>query len=163
MNKLILTLAIVAALALPGAINAADEPFAINLPAEYAAFSKQVQTLKSAHGNIEATNWVSKAPTGEAIVVTVSKMPGKILNPQKLIDSTRDSLLKSLSATLESQENLPSARLLFQGNGAFFRSRFVVGDDRLYQLLYVGRSAEQRSAEAVARIFESFSLSGPRP
>ena len=140
----------------------ANDGFTVSLPGGYAAFTKQVQTTKAPEGDVETTTWISKAPTGEAIVVTSSKMPGKILDPQKMIASTRASLLKALNATLESEEprpgDLPSARLLFRSDAALFRARFTVVDDRLYQLLYVGRSEEQRAAPAVNGLFESFSV-----
>ena len=76
------TAAVMAALVL-GAAAFADEAatdvqndaFSIRLPAGFAAFTTQAQTAKAAEGTIETTNWVSKAPTGEAVVVTVSKMP----------------------------------------------------------------------------------------
>jgi hypothetical protein len=140
--------------------SVADGPFTVSLPSGYGEFTKQVQTAKAPEGEIETTNWISKAPTGEAVIVTSSKLPGKILDPQKLIASTRTSLLKSLNATLESEEprpgELPSTRLLFRSDAAWFRARFTVDDDRLYQLLYVGRSEEQRSASAVAAMFDSF-------
>ena len=145
---------------------AADAPsenaFVIALPAGYAPFAEQVQTAKSPEGDITTTTWVSKAPTGEAVVVTRSRMPGRILDPQKLITSTRASLLTSLGATLESEEprpgELPSMRLTFRSDAAVFRARFTVVDDRLYQLLYVGRSQEQREAAEVGRLFESFAI-----
>ncbi|HYC89085.1 MAG TPA: hypothetical protein VEO54_07730 [Thermoanaerobaculia bacterium] len=138
----------------------AGDGFTVALPSGYAAFTKQVQTTKAPEGEIETTNWISKAPTGEAVVVTSSRLPGKILDPQKLITSTRESLLKSLNATLESEEprpgDLPSTRMLFRSDAAFFRARFTVVEDRLYQLLYVGRSEEQRAAPAVSGMFDSF-------
>lgn len=126
-------------------------PFALTLPEGYAAFTSQTQTTASPEGPIETTTWVAKAPTNEAIVVTMSRMPGKILDPEKLIASTRESLMKSLGATSESDET-------FRSNAAFFRSRFVVQDDRLFQLLYVGRSEEQRSNAVVSQLFDSFKL-----
>ncbi|HEX6084048.1 MAG TPA: hypothetical protein VF266_05955 [Thermoanaerobaculia bacterium] len=142
--------------------QAQSAPFTISLPAGYAEFTKQVQTTKAAEGEIETTNWIAKAPTGEAVIVTSSRMPGKILDPQKMIDSTRASLLGTLKATLESEEprpgELPSTRMLFRSDAALFRARFTVSDDRLYQLLYVGRSEAQRSAPAVAAMFDSFRL-----
>lgn len=140
-----------------------NEWFSITLPPGFAQFATQTQTSKASDGgDIETTNWVSKAPTGEAVVVTVSKMPGKILDPEKLMASTRDSLLKTLNATLEAEDkiegDMPATRLTFKGGAAFLTSRLVVNDDRLYQVLYVGRSEEQRSAPATAQLFESFKV-----
>ena len=152
-----------AAIMIAGTVQAQSAgPFDVTLPNGYGAFAQQVQKTPSPTGEIVTTNWISKAPTGEAVVVTVSKMPAKILDPQKLIESTRASLLKSLGATLEAVEPRPgeltSARLLFHTSGAFFRARVTVEGDRLYQLLYVGRSAEQRSAPVVSALFVSFRI-----
>ena len=79
----------------------------------------------STTGDIETTNWVSKASTGEAVVVTLSRMPGKILDPGKMIATTRDSLLKSLNATLDNEQKSADAAsdaLLFHSAAAFFRA-----------------------------------------
>lgn len=144
-----------------------NDVFNLTVPNGYGAFTKQVQTTKSPEGDIETTNWISKAPTGEAVIVTMSRMPGKILDAQKLIASTRESLLQSLGATLESEEaragELPSSGLLFHSDAAWFRGRFTVADDRFYQLLYIGRSADQRSAPHVGAMFDSFRLVDPAP
>lgn len=134
-----------------------NETFSITLPEGYGAFAKQAQTVKSPEGEIQTTTWVSKAPTNEAVVVTLSQMPKKILSPDKLISSTRESLLKSLGATAESEQ----AQDIFQSSAAWFRTRYVVEGDRFYQVLYVGRSAEQRSAPAVAALFDSFAVIAP--
>ena len=155
MNKrtVLMTLSLVALFALSAsAQDAPAEPFTLALPEGYAAFTKQVQTADSPEGKIETTNWVSKAPTGEAVVVTLSRMPAKILDAEKLVDSTRQSLLKALGATAENDANL------FRSNAAFFRTHFVVDEDRFFQLLYVGRSEEQRGNPAVATLFDSFKV-----
>ena len=143
-----------------------NDVFSITLPAGFAPFAKQSQSATDPAGKkIETTNWVSKSPTGEAVVVTMSQMPGKILEPEKLISSTRDSLLKTLKATLESEEkkdgDLPAARLLFRSNAAVFRSRLIVDGDRFLQILYVGHTAEQRSVPAVGQMFDSFRIEKP--
>lgn len=162
MTRGAVALVLAAVLSTAAYANGATEPFTVALPDAYAAFTRQVQITKSPEGDIETTNWISKAPTGEAVIVTVSRMPARILDPQKMIDSTRASLLKSLGATLETEEprpgELPSSRLLFRTDSAFFRARFTVLDDRFYQILYVGRSAEQRTAPEVGQIFESFRI-----
>src|SRR5688500_8688861 len=144
--RALLIAAALTALVLPA--QAAEE-FQVVLPAGYGEFTRQVQTVQSPDGDIQTTNWVSRSPAGGAVVVTMSQMPGKILDPQKLMTSTRDSLLKSLGATLESAEeregSLPSERLYFRNGAAFFRSRFVVDNDRFYQLLYMSRAADERT------------------
>jgi len=165
--------AILAVLLLVAAAVNAQEPsrvenefFSLTLPAGFTAFASQQQTVKGADGaDIATTNWVSKAPTGEAAVVTVSKMSGKILDPEKLMASTRDSLLKSLNAKLENEQKIegamPATVLTFKSESAspaFLTSRLVVNNDKLVQLLYVGRSEEQRSGAAATQLFESFKI-----
>lgn len=138
-----------------------DQNFQLNLPA---AFGAPAKATASASG-IETETWVSKATTGEAVVVSMSKMPAKITDPVKVMDSTRDSLLKSLKGTLESEQNVPSDMpsrvLVFKTANAFLRSRLVVDNDRLYQLLYVGRSDQQRADPAVLQMFDSFKITAP--
>lgn len=174
MTKSILTFAARAAavVVLAGATHVAaaqhveDGAFSITLPEGYAAFTKQEQSVNSPDGEIKATNWISKAPTGEAVVVTMSRMPGKILSPMAMIDSTRDSLLKTLSATLESEKKNEASNeslLFFKSAGAVFESRLLVDEDRLFQVLYVGRSEEQRNAPAVTQLFESFDIAEAAP
>lgn len=140
--------------------GAKHERFEIALPSGFSAFTHQVQSVDAKDGKIETANWISKAPTGEAVVVTVSKMPGKILDPDKMMDSTRDGLLKSLKATLENEAkvegDLAARKLEFKSDAAFLRARFAVDEDHFFQLLYVGRNAEQRAGEMVQNLFDSF-------
>ena len=137
----------------------AAEPFNLTLPTGFGAYTKQSQTA----GKIEVTNWISKSPTGEAVVVTMSKMPGKILDAPKLFDSTRDSLVKSQNLTLDSEEKgsgtPPSAKMAFHaGSNVFLKSRLIAADDKLYQVLYVGHTTEQRDNPAVAAMLDSFTV-----
>ena len=142
----------------------AAEPFNLTLPTGFGAFTSQTQTATSPDGKkTEVTTWVSKSPTGEAVVVSISKMPGKIDAPEKLFSSTRDALLKSTNSTLDAEEKLPGAspseRLSFHSaSGAFLRTRLMVDNDRFYQILYVGRTAEQRDNPAVGTMFDSFAI-----
>jgi len=173
-----LTLAAVTALAMALPSLAADPTptpvqnadFSITLPAGFTAFAQQSQSAKQGEGTIQTTTYVSKAPTNEAIVVSVSKMPAKITDADKAFAGTRDSVIKSLNATLETEEKVagdpPSDRLLFKtttANPVFCQSRLVAKDDRLYQLLYVGRSEEQRKAPAVTQLFDSFHIADAPP
>ncbi len=170
------TLAALAALAIALPSLAADPTpvqntdFSITLPAGFAAFTQQSQSQKQGEGTIQITTYVSKAPTNEAVVVSVSKMPAKITDADKAFAGTRDSVLKSLKATLETEEKVagdpPADRLLFKTTSAspvFCQSRLVAKDDRLYQLLYVGRSEEQRKAPAIAQLFDSFHIADAPP
>lgn len=134
------------------------DAFSITLPPGFGEFSRQDQKTDSPEGKIDTTNWISKAPTGEAVVVTVSTMPAPINDAEKAIAGMRDALLKSLSATVESEEK---GELFFKGSGAFLRSKLLVDGNRMLQVLYVGRSEEQRSATAVGEIFQSFQVAAP--
>ncbi len=148
-----------------GATPVHNSSFDVTLPVGFEPFAVQTQSVKGKEGTIETKNWISKSPTGEAIVVTVSKMPKKILDPAKLLSSTRDSLLKSLSATLENEEQVGkhAIALTFRSqSAAFLRSRLDVHGDELVQLLYVGRSVEQRNLPSVATLFESFRIAETR-
>jgi hypothetical protein len=143
----------------------AARDFAVTLPAGFGEFVPQSQTTHSGDGDIRTTNWISKAPTGEAVIVTVSQTPGPVRDPKKMITGASASLLKSVNGTVESEEPLSenpvSARLLFRSPAAFFRARLIVAGDHYYQLLYVGRSEAQRSAPAVAQLFDSFAITAP--
>lgn len=164
-------LAVAATIAVTAAAYAANivQPgaFSMTLPSGFGDMTKQVNTIKSPEGDIPTTTWVSKAPTNEAVIVTISQLPAKILDPQKLIDSTTASLIKSLGAELETSTPRPgdaaSARILFHNKAAWCRARFTVNGDRLYQLLYVGRSPEQRAAPAVEQLFDSFKIAATSP
>lgn len=154
----------VAAVLLAGVVSAAPvktDAFSITLPEGFGEFATQAQKTDSPEGKIDTTNWISKAPTGEAVVVTVSTMPAPITDAGKAMDGMRESLLKSLNATLESEEKIDegkAANLLFKSSGAFLRSKLVVDGNRMMQVLYVGRSEEQRGAAPVGEIFRSFQV-----
>ena len=161
-KSLMLIVALAAAVPVMAQTSVDNDAFGITLPAGFAEFTKQVQKADSPEGTVETTNWISRAQTGEAVVVTMSKMPGQILDPDKMMDATRDSLLKSLKATLESEKDLegenPATLIQFRSDAAVLQSQLLVAADRLYQVLYVGRTPEQRAAPAVAQLFASFKV-----
>jgi hypothetical protein len=155
MTRLLARTVLLTFLAAPVAF-AQSEPFTIALPAGFAPFTKQVQNVKSPQGDIETTNWVSKSPTGEAVIVTLSKLPAKITDPAKLIASSRDSLIKSLNATLDSSSGNDAT---FHSSAAVFRGHLATADDhRLFQVLYVGRTPDQRNQASVGQLFDSFKV-----
>ena len=163
MNRTVrIAVGLAAALFFPLCAAAADfatDAFGITLPP---GFADPVKTETTQSGIVTDT-WVSKAPTNEAVVISISKMPARIADPVKLMDSTRDSLLKSVKGTLENEQTLtgdkPGRVIQFRSGTAFLRSRLVVDGDKLYQLLYVGRSEEQRAA--VGQMFDSFRIVAP--
>lgn len=141
---------------------AAAVPFAITLPTGFQDFTNQVQKATSPQGVIETSKWIARAPDGQAVIVSISHMPGPILNPDTLIVSTRNALAKSIKANVEREEKIAgsaSARRVFMhGNGAFLRLRLFTTGDRLVQLVYVARSENQRGSAAVDQMFGSFAL-----
>src|SRR5689334_18502528 len=58
-----------------GAAEISDDTFRITLPPEYGSAAKTT-TNKD---NIETTTWVSKSTSGEAVVVSVSRMPALLI------------------------------------------------------------------------------------
>jgi hypothetical protein len=142
----------------------AAEPFTVTLPTGFGAWTSQTQSAATPDGKkTEVTTWVSKSPTGEAIVVSMSKMPGKVADPAKLFASTRDALLKSVNGTLDSEEKLnttpPSEKFTFHsGANVFLRSRLIAADDKLFQVLYVGHSTDQRDNPSVTAMLDSFAI-----
>jgi len=149
------------------AAHAAEtESFTVTLPNGFAPFQQvRSQAGKVPQGKIETVNYVSKSPIGEAVVVTISRMPARLGSPGSLLSGIRDSLLKAFSATLEKEQNLPGPRpasgLLFKGNAErplFYRAHVMVDGNTIYQLIYVGRSTQQRTAAPIARVFETFRI-----
>ena len=142
-----------------------NDQFSMTLPTGFGDFAKQTQTVSSPDGKkTEVTTYVSKSPTGEAVVVSVSKMPGKVSDADKLFSSTRDALLKSTSATLDKEEKIPGdnpgEKIWFHSNNgaAFLRSRLIVAGDTLYNVLYVGHSEDQRNNPAVGTMLDTFTI-----
>lgn len=140
-----------------------NDAFSITLPAGYTAFTSQTKSADSKEGKIDTTTWVAKSTTGQIVIVAMTKMPGRILDPEKMIASTRDALLKSLNATVESEEKIPgdvtAEKLLFKSNTAqpvFVRTNLIVTGDRQYQVIFIGHSDTERTVPAVASMFDSF-------
>jgi len=156
---ILLATLLLASAALAGTIT--TDLFVVTLPDVY---TPPVMSTATQNG-IATSTWISKAPTGEAVVVSVSTMPAKISDPMKAMDSTRDSLLKSVKGTLDSEQPittpLPGRDLLFKSGTAFLHSRLFVSGDKLYQFLYVGRTQAERDAPAVAQMFDSFKVVTP--
>jgi len=166
------TIAIAALLILAAAATFAQTPpepakvtndaFSITLPAGFTAFTNQTKSADSPDGKVDTTTWVAKSQAGQAVIVAMTKMPGKILDPDKMNQSTRDALVKSLNATIENEQkmagDLTGENLLFKSNSApvFARARLIVSGDRQYQLIFIGHSDPERSAQPVESMFNSF-------
>jgi hypothetical protein len=138
--------------------------FTITLPPGFAPFTVQTQTTRQKEGTFETTTYISKNPAGDAVVVTETLLPAKVSDPDHLLAGTRDSLLKSLNATLEKEEKIagdpPRTRLFFHSNATppvYFESLLTAKGDRLYQVLYITRTPAQR--DAATPVFDSFRVS----
>lgn len=146
-------------------LQVAEEAFSIALPPTFTKADKQSSTAAVEEGPIQTTNWIYRATTGEVVIVAMSQLPARVLDAETMLTNARDALVKSLQGRLESEEvlagDLPARKVLFRRDSpspAFLRSRLIVNHDRFYQLLYVGLSPEQRSADDVTLVFESFRI-----
>ena len=162
----VLTAGLLMAVSTTQIANAAEaQPFQVTLPTGVGTFANSSQTAKSPSGDIKISNWISKSPTGEAIVISVTKMTGKILNPGQQMSNTTDALVKSVNAMVDSQEKIdgpvPALRVKFHTASAYMRARLMVQGDELYQILYVGRTPEQPANPAVDTLFQSFAITRP--
>ncbi|MGA7616223.1 MAG: hypothetical protein WBX15_13695 [Thermoanaerobaculia bacterium] len=164
------------ALVVPAAIaetgpHVDNSQFTLTLPAGFGQFAKQEQTVASPNGPIKQTTWVSKAKDGSAFIVSLSKMPGKILDPKAMMDSGRDSLLKSLNATLENEskkefEGHPGRSILYSASSPrpiFARTDLVISNDSMFQLIYLGFDQSTRQAPEITNSFGSFEVKESAP
>lgn len=143
-----------------------QESFTITLPAGFGEFARQTQTVKSENGNIQQVTYVSKGLQGNAVIVTHGTMTGKILEPAKMMESGRDSLIKSLGAKLESENKFeidgkPALSVSFTAEKPrpiFARTDLVVAGPRMYQVIFLGSSAEALAAESTKAMFQSFDI-----
>lgn len=136
-----------------------EKTFSLTLPDGYGAFTKQVQKDQ------KVTTYVSKGEDGGVIIVSHALMA-----PTEDIDAylakERDSLIKSLKATLGPQQQRRidgkdglSFRYFIQGAQPMFgRTDLVVADPRLYQVIYLAGSEEAVGSAAVNQMFGSFDL-----
>jgi hypothetical protein len=144
-----------------------QESFSITLPAGFGEFAKQQQKIKSESGEITQVTYVSKGTGGNAIIVTHGTMPGKIMDPAATMNSGRDSLLKSLGATLVSEKSIqidgkPAMSISYSAEKPrpiFARTDLVVAGPRMYQVIFLGSSAEALAHESTSRFFSSFDIS----
>ncbi len=139
-----------------------NDAFSITLPAGFTAFTNQTKSADSKDGKIDTTTWVAKSTSGAAVIVAMTKMPGKILDPDKMNQSTRDALVKSLNGSIESEQplsgNVKGESLLFKSNSApvFARAQLLVSGDRQYQVIFIGHADADRNATPVNAMFDSF-------
>ena len=142
------------------------ESFSITLPTGFGEFARQQQTVKSQSGDIQQVTYVSKGVGGNAVIVTYGTMSGKILEPATMMGSGRDSLVKSLGAKLESEKQLeidgkPALSIMFTAEKPrpiFARTDLVVAGPRMYQVIFLGSSADALWHESTEQMFSSFDI-----
>ncbi|MHB0968691.1 MAG: hypothetical protein ACYC7A_10040 [Thermoanaerobaculia bacterium] len=175
--SLFVAAAAVALILAPGSVHAemgatvSTDAFSLNLPAGYSEFAKQEQVVKTPTGPMNQVTYVSKSPSGEACIVTYGEMSGPILDPKAMMTSGRDGLVKSLGATIEAEKELEidgNKGMTFLYSAAqprpiFARTDMVVSGARLYNVIYIGPSAEARANQDVDAIFSSFKLVSKAP
>lgn len=162
------TLMILGALALAPAYAGTVQKgsFSIAIPDGFSEFAKQEQTVKSASGDIKQVTYVSKGTQGDAVIVTYGAMPGPIQDPMAAMAGGRDSLLKSLGATVGSQKEVqidghPGMTVEYSATSPrpiFARTDFVVEGARLYQVIFLGATPESVVSPEVQSMFGSFNL-----
>ncbi len=143
-----------------------QDSFSITLPAGFGEFTRQQQTVKSANGDIQQVTFVSKGLAGSAVIVTYGQMTGKILDPTAMMGSGRDSLLKSLGAKLESETQVeidgkPGLSIVYSAEKPrpiFARTDLVVAGSRMYQVIFLGSSAEAPASESTRQMYSSFDV-----
>jgi hypothetical protein len=143
-----------------------QDSFSITLPAGFGEFARQEQTVKSQNGDIKQVTYVSKGLQGNAVIVTHGTMTGKILDPAAMMGSGRDSLVKSLGAKLESEKQLeidgkPALSIAFTAEKPrpiFARTDLVVAGPRMYQIIFLGSSAEALANDSTQVMFSSFDV-----
>lgn len=168
-GKTTLATLLTAALILPTAASAAvveNADFAVNLPEGYSEFARQTQTVQSPSGQIDQVTYVSKAADGSAFIVTYGDLSGPITDPEAAMDGGRDSLVKSLNASVESEspreiDGNPGRTFQFSSAGEtpiFARTDLAVTGPRMYQVIFLGFSEEARQNNNVSQFFDSFDI-----
>lgn len=173
MKKNVLSIAgrlfVAATLILPATAFAADvvnDDFAVTLPDGYGEFTRQVQKVQAPSGTIDQVTYVSKAADGSAFIVTYGDLSGPITDPAAAMDGGRDSLVRSLNASVETEaerqiDGLPGRSFSFSSQGAtpiFARTDLAVTGPRMYQVIFLGFSPEARADAKVSQFFNSFDI-----
>ncbi|HUP64404.1 MAG TPA: hypothetical protein VM557_03895 [Thermoanaerobaculia bacterium] len=143
-----------------------EESFRIELPEGFEKFTRQAQTVKSENGDIEQVTYISKDDEGDIVIVTYGQMPGVILDPEATMNSGRESLVKSLNATLAGQRKIeidgkPGISFEYSAEKPrmiFARTDLVVAGPRLYQVIYLTQTVESLREDETEEIFTSFDL-----
>jgi len=146
--------------------NVDTDRFHVDFPDWCGKVAKKEQDVDSPSGPIHQVTYVGKATSGAACIVTFSELKATINDPSAMMQSGRDSLIGSLKAKLESEKNLtiagqPGMSILYSATEPrpiFARTDLIVRDHRMYQLIFLGYTQEQRQQAEASSFFSSFRL-----
>lgn len=176
MKSILTRLALLAAVLLlivpvASAERLSGDEFSIDLPSWCGKAQKQEQKVDSPSGPIDVVTYVAKGDNGAACIVTYSELSGPITDAETTIDSNRDSLLKQLNVNIDREKSIEVSG--FEGRSISFstaqprpifgRTDLVVAGDRLYQVIYIGYTAEDRQAVESSNLFGSLTIKAPAP
>lgn len=146
-----------------------EEEFSIELPSWCGDAQRQEQQVESPSGPITVVTYVARGEDGAACIITYSELSGPITDAEGTMKSGRDSLLQQLNVTLEHEKAIEING--FEGRSIHFatteprpvygRTDFVVADDRLYQVIYIGYTPEARDEVESSELFSSFMIEVP--
>ncbi|MDX1584045.1 MAG: hypothetical protein R3338_10650 [Thermoanaerobaculia bacterium] len=151
--------------------SVSEEEFSIDLPSWCGQATKQEQQIESPSGPIDVVTYLAKGDDGAACIVTYSELSGPITDSAGTIESSRDSLLQQLNVDVEGEKDIKVSG--FEGRSINFmtadprpifgRTDLVVADDRLYQVIYIGFTAEARDKIQDSSLFTSLEILSPEP
>ncbi|MGH9458796.1 MAG: hypothetical protein ACRD2J_14280 [Thermoanaerobaculia bacterium] len=136
-----------------------EASFSMTLPDGFGQFTKQVQKDK------KVTTLVAKSDQKGVVIVSFALMaPTEDLDA--FLARERDSLVKSLKATLASErsvevdgkEALTFHYMIPAAQPMFGRADLIVADPRMYQVIYVAASEQAVNSAETTQMFSSFNV-----
>lgn len=147
------------------------DAFSVTLPDGFADPQQQKQTVQSPSGPISVVTYISKANDGSAVILGYSEFSGVITDAPATLASGRDSLLKSLGATANSERAVevsghPARTFNYSATSPrtiFGRTDLVVVGPRMYQLIYLGFTQDGLQKADVQSMFSTFKVKDVEP
>jgi len=149
-----------------------NDEFRLTFPNWCGGVQKQEQKVGTPSGDqLNVVTYKAAAENGAPCILSYSEFPGVITDPESTMDNGRDEFLRSLGipAKIENQKDVkvngqPGLSFRFsadQPRPIFGRTDLVVSGNRLYHLIFVGFSAEQRTEAESSEFFRSFFVEAP--
>jgi hypothetical protein len=151
-------------------IASSDGKFVLKFPAGFDNPSFSVKDITTAAGKLKLGQYVSKHPDGRVFIISYNDYPKEYLmkaHIPELMDTIRESSLRSMQATLERQmdftfEGGPARTVSFtlkiNGVTGYGRLDYYLVSERLYQVIYIGLRKEDRDSKELKSSFKSFQL-----